>query len=523
MRLISSVILAVSALPAVAQIIPPVPYTGTAKGVVFDDTNRNGVRDPGERGIGGVRVSNMREVVKTDRNGNWQLGHTDDTMFFVVKPRGWMTPVDEHKVPRFYYNHKPQGSPKLKHSGVAPTGPLPVSIDFPLTKVKESDKFTALFFGDTQPRDLREVDYLARDIIEPLIGNPDGGAFGVTLGDVVFDDLSVTEPLVRTIGMIGIPWYYVLGNHDINYDATDDRFSDEHWERVFGPSYYSFDYGPTHFVVLDNVVWTSAANAPDQKQGYKAGLGAAQLEWLKQDLAHVPSNQLVVLCMHIPMTEIQDRAQLFEIIEQRPYCLSVSAHTHMQEHRFISTKDGWKKPEPHHHVINVTTCGSWWTGAPGPLGVPHTTMRDGAPHGYSLFKFDGNQYSIEFRAARRPASYQMNIYAPESLKVSEARGAMVYVNVFGGSEKSKVEMSLGDGKWRSMLRALEADPEYKKAALREAKLEKPYRPLSGPEISTHLWKLPLSGYDKPGVYPIHVRTTDMFGQVFVSTRSIRIE
>lgn len=511
-------------LPVVAygQSVPPAPMRGTATGVVFEDKNGNGKRDRNEPGIPGVRVSNQKDIAVTDRNGRWKLPHNDDTIFFVVKPRNWMTPVDENKVPRFYYIHKPAGSPKLKFEGVKPTGPLPASIDFPLTRKREPNKFSALFFGDTQPRDLREVDYIARDIVEPLIGKTDKYTFGVTLGDVVFDDLSVTEPLVRTIGLLGLPWYYVLGNHDMNLDAPDDRHSDEFWERTFGPNYYSFDHGPTHFVVLDNVVWHGKGNLPAPT--YKAGLGKTQLEWLKNDLDRVPKNQLVVLMMHIPMTEIaeEEKQQLFRLLEVRPYALSVSAHAHLQEHRFITDKDGWRRPEAHHHVINVTTCGSWWGGAPDGTGVPHATMWDGAPNGYSIFSFDGNQYSIQFRAARRPASDQMNVIAPESLKMADVGGTRVYANVYGGSERSKVEMRFGDGPWVTMQRTIEEDPSFLALAERDKNVQRPYRGLPGAAKSTHLWRGSLPKTTKPGVFPLHVRSTDMFGQVSVTTRAIRV-
>ncbi|MBX3117670.1 MAG: calcineurin-like phosphoesterase family protein [Fimbriimonadaceae bacterium] len=505
-----------------AQVPAPEAYVGTATGFVFDDRNGNGKKDGGEPGIPNVRVSNMREVVATDRSGKWTLGHTNDTTFFVVKPKGWMTPVDEDNVPRFYYIHKPDGSPKLRFEGVAPSGPLPASIDFPLHQQKESDKFSAIFFGDTQPRDLREVNYLSRQIIDPLIGHTEGSSFGVTLGDIVFDDLSVTMPLVKTIGLIGIPWYYVLGNHDINYDAKNDKYSDEFWEKTFGPSYYSFDSGPTHFVSLDNVLWTGAENSTNNRGSYKGGLGAEQLEWLRQDLKFVPSNQLVVVMMHIPMTDMVDREELYRILEKRPYCLSVSAHTHTQEHRFITEKEGWKGSKPHHHVVSVTTCGSWWSGAPNEFGVPHSTMRDGGPIGYSIFSFDGNQYSIQYRVAGKLPNYQMNIYAPDEMKAEDVQSFELYVNVFGGSERSKVEMSFAGGLWLPMDKALEPDPEFVKMSARDKELKPPYRALPAAANSTHLWKIKLGRTVPPGVYPIHVRTTDMFGQTYTSTRALRV-
>ena len=56
--------------------VSPAPYSAAqplATGVVFNDVNRNGVRDPGERGLRNVLVSNQIEVVKTDRDGRWEL------------------------------------------------------------------------------------------------------------------------------------------------------------------------------------------------------------------------------------------------------------------------------------------------------------------------------------------------------------------------------------------------------------------------------------------------------------------
>ncbi|MCS7273628.1 MAG: hypothetical protein NZ550_05720, partial [Fimbriimonadales bacterium] len=75
----------------------------------------NGIRDAGERGIPNVLVSNQREVVKTDAQGRYRLPVNDDTIIFVVKPRGWRTPLSEANVRRFYYVHKPNGSIPLRY------------------------------------------------------------------------------------------------------------------------------------------------------------------------------------------------------------------------------------------------------------------------------------------------------------------------------------------------------------------------------------------------------------------------
>ncbi len=498
--------LALAALAAGAGAQGPLTPGTHARGMVFNDENRNGRLDPGEQGLPGVRVSNGREVARTDRDGRWRLPVSDDTAFFVIKPRGWMTPLNEHRLPRFYYLHKPAGSPALRYGGVAPTGPLPASIDFPLHPRREPDRFRAVFWADPQPRDEREIVYISHDVIDELVGVD--ASFGVTLGDIMFDRLDLFERLNGAVALIGIPWYNVLGNHDINFDAASDRHSDETFERVYGPSYYSFDHGPVHFIVLDDVRWSGST--PTDRGRYTAGLGPEQIEFVKNDLKHVPWKQLVVLMMHIPLEEIEDRQELYRLIEQRPYTMSISGHTHYQEHRFITREDGWRGPEPHHHVINVTVSGSWWSGSPDERGIPHTMMRDGAPNGYSLCTFDGERYSFEFKAASRPKEYQVAIHAPEYVKARSAGLTEVFANVFSGSERTKVEMRLGpDDTWTPMQKVLAPDPAYR--ALKEleaAETPPPGRKLPAIMNSPHLWRGVLPRGARPGTYDIQVRATD---------------
>ena len=492
----------------------------TARGVVFNDRNGNGSRDPGEPGVRGVRVSNQREIVVTDAQGRYELPVDDDTIVFVIKPRNWAPPTDSNGIAKAHYVHKPKGSPALRHAGVAPTGALPASVDFPLRPRKEPNRFRVLLFGDTQPRNQAEIDYIAHDVVEGLIGAD--AAFGITLGDVVFDDLSIFESLQRTIGLIGIPWYYVQGNHDTNQDAPDDARSDETWERLFGPAYYSFDHGPVHFVVLDDIIWR--ARTATASAGYSGGLGAKQMEWLRNDLALVPEKQLVVLLMHIPIEGIAEKAEVFRLLEIRPNTFSASAHTHTQEHRFIGKREGWNGAKPHHHLISATVCGSWWSGAPDERGIPHATMSDGAPNGHSVITFDGDRYSIEFVPARRPASHQMGIYAPEEVASAESAAAEVVVNVFAGSSRSKVEMRIGrSGPWTAMEQARIGDPAY--LAIKEAEASSsppPGRKLPGISLSSHIWRAKLPANLPAGTHAITVRTTDMFGKTYEDRRVLRV-
>ena len=491
----------------------------TAKGYVFDDSNRNGIRDVREPGLSGIAVSNQIDVTLTDETGAWELPVREDCIFFVIKPTGWITPLDEHNIPEFYYIHKPAGSGELKYAGVSPTGPLPKSIDFPLYRHPEPGKFQALFFGDPQPRDQRELDFIAHDVVEELVGTD--AKFGVTLGDILFDDLSLFENNNALIALIGIPWYNVIGNHDINFDAVDDRSSDETFERFYGPSYYAYSYGPVHFVVLDNIAW--GGKEPEGTGNYTGGLGREQLQFLENLLPHIPQNQMLMLMMHIPVIGTSDAEKLYRLIEDRPYSMSISGHTHWQAHFFLDEDDGWQGRTPHHHVVSVTVSGSWWSGEPDEFGIPHTTMRDGAPNGYSIITFDGNQAIVDFKAARRSKDYQMNVIAPEVVDQNSDQKHQVYVNVFGGSEKSKVWMRIGAaGQWSELEKVFEEDPSFVALIAAEKDRILLNRALSEARKSNHLWKTNLPPIGLAGVHRIWVKTEDMYGRVFHASRTIRV-
>lgn len=432
-----------------------------ARGVVYEDRNANGQRDADEPGIANVRVSNGADIVRTDAEGRYELPVVDDSVVFVLKPRDYATPLNELNLPRFHYIHMPDGSPELKYGGVAATGPVPASVDFPLIRRPEPNKFNVVFFGDTQPYSQAEVDYIAHDIVEELIGID--AAFGVTLGDIVGDDLDLFEPLNQTIAHIGIPWHNVLGNHDIDFDAVVDERSDDTFTRVYGPPYYSFDYGPVHFLVLDNVYYRGA---PEDKSkinrgNYHAQLGEAQLRFIANDLRDLPPDQFIVLLFHIPIWQNKDLDQLFELLKPFRYTLSIAAHYHTHRQHFIDAEGGWQGEGSHHHLVAGTTSGSWWKGVPDEYGIPHTMMRDGTPNGYIIATFEGDTYKWRYKAARRPADFQMSIFTPEAVVVGKTAQTEVVANVFNGTTRSTVKMRVrGHGDWITMNPDERSDPYY---------------------------------------------------------------
>lgn len=495
---------------------PEKPYTGpTAKGIVFCDLNNDGKYNDGDAPYSKVKVSNGQEIVLTDENGRYELPIEEDMTIFVIKPTGYRTPLDENNLPKFFYLHKPNGSPKLKFPGSKATGALPQSIDFPLYRQEEPEAFKILLFGDPQPRNNMEVDYITHDVVSELIG--DESAFGVTLGDIAFDNLKTFKTLNQSIAMIGIPWYNVIGNHDINLDAKTRKNVNETFEETYGPTFYSFDYGQVHFVVLDNIDW--GLHEQSKRYRYSANFGKRQLEFLKKDLSMIPQTQMVVVLMHIPIIATKDKTEFYKLIEKRPYCVSVSGHTHDHRHLFLGEEEGFKGKKKHHHIVNVTVSGSWWSGAKNDNGVPHTTMADGGPNGYSIMNFDETGYRLDYKVAGRPASDQLRVHAPITVDANETGGKQIFVNVYNGSEKSTVQMSIDNSDWATLEKTYEVDPYYAELAKRDAALEpKPAKP----KKSYHLWKGKLPASMTPGSHLIRVKTTDMHGRTYHAHRSIRV-
>ncbi|MFP3904716.1 MAG: calcineurin-like phosphoesterase C-terminal domain-containing protein [Armatimonadota bacterium] len=507
----------------------------TATGVVYHDANHNGERDAGETGLANIAVSNGRDVVLTDDGGHYQIEIDDDDIIFVIKPRNWMTATDDNGVPRYYYIHKPDGSPDLHYPGVEPTGDLPESVDFPLYSQPEAEQFMVLVFGDPQPRNDWQVDFLANDVLDGIAAQGTGAVMSFALGDIVADRLDLLDSVADAFGTLPVPGYFVLGNHDENYDATDDAYADETWERVFGPATYSLNYGPVHFIVIDDVIWHPGEGTPEsysewKKQGrYTCGISDEDMEFIRNDLALLPKDQLVVYMFHIPVTSMENREEFLSLFEGRTNVLGLSGHTHTQYSVFVGADAGWPNETPHQHLVTATACGAWWRGDVDEHGIPFAHCRDNVPNGHLELSFDGNAYEIEFVPARRPRSHQMIIWAPQTV-AADAETLPVYANIFLGNERSTVELCVDDGEWLTMepvLRPQDAHAELF-AAQRDRALEGVGRADRAPAVlqpvgSRHLWFAETAAPLAPGYHTLRVRTTDMFGHTYHGQRTIRVD
>lgn len=556
------------------------PAEETASGVVFEDADGDGEHDGDEPGVPDVSVSNGRDVVRTDADGRYLLAVTDETIIFVTKPRGYMVPVDDEQLPQFYYTHYPNGSPvDTFYPGIEPTGPLPASVDFPLVEQEESDAFDAVVFADPQTRSFDELEDFQTDVVDELVGVD--AAFGLTVGDIVNDPLDLFEPHNEIVSDIGIPWWNLPGNHDINYDVPDDTYSTQTYQRVYGPTDYSADYGQVHFVNMDNVEYLG-----EDDGGYRGYLDEQQLEWLANDLAHVPADTLIMIATHIPLrTEAiggdalntVNLDELFEVLEGREHLFSVSGHDtsnswqmYLEPGEVRTPPPGvnpavWDGPEPfHHQVLAEVRGGGWNTGPLDARGVQAADMSDGNPNGYYFVSFDGNEHRTRFKPASLPDDFQMRItfqggegnrvlangervWIPSGPSGSDgispapafqrrdwvARfgpAPLVEVNVFDGGSRHEVEVRFDDGEFAPMDydpprfgltggdRTGNLDPYI--LALRQG-LTGSQRP-ANPEPSSHLWTAPVPRGLRQGAHTVTIRSTDPYGQVSETSQEFEI-
>lgn len=534
-------------LHLIDQIVRAEPAAETARGVVYADVDANGVRDAGERGIADVSVSNGREVVRTDDRGAWQLDVRDGDVLFVTKPAGFRFVTDARGLPQFHYVHRPEGTPaalELRYLGIEPTGALPASIDFGLIPWKdEPTQYDVILFADTQPQSHVELDYVRDDVVAELLDTD--ALFGMTLGDIMYDDMSLFPRYFEIVGELGVPWHNVPGNHELNFLAPNDALSLETFKRYLGLPSYSFTVGRAHFVVLDDVIYDGTSRGRTDanvrgSNGYTGGFTEAQLDWLEADLAHVPEDQLIVLTMHIPLRShldpegrglnVLDRARFFSILSRFDHTIAFAGHTHVLEHHYFGSDDGWNgEGEFHQHVLH-TVCGSWWTGPRDARGIPITLQRDGVPNGHTILSIDGNRAVAQFRGAGLPDTAQMRIgfdrafhqlggsllddYRDGELQagpllVDELPSTEVYVNLFNGGPKSRVEMRVDHGEWITMRREFRKDPAMIEHMTRHADTMKGW---VKPVDTNHIFfaKLPRRGLG-PGVHRIDVRARDEYG------------
>jgi hypothetical protein len=426
-------------------------------------------------------------VVRSGADGTFELLTNSSRQYVHLSlPSGYQIPTGPSGTASHYKPLKPDG-----------TGEMDAVWDLaPLQVPDRSHAF--LLLADPQTLDMDDVGLFhtrtvpdVRSTLKTLGTVP---VFGVGCGDIMYDRLEYFPRYEEGVKTMGIPCFQVLGNHDVEVLSKTDEASAATFMRYFGPTYYSFDRGEIHYVVMDDVFWLG--------DGYVGYIDQQQLDWLKADLSHLEEGRTVVLFMHIPPYSTQhirggrekpgrsvvvvNRELLYRILE--PYQSHVIAgHMHEIEH---PVDQGVRI-----HVCGAV-CGAWWT---GPI------CGDGTPNGYGIFEVEGERVSWRYKSTGMPLHEQMRVYPAGS---DSSGPDQILANVWDADSSWRV-VWYEDGERRGeMKRHRGHDPL-------SVKLHRgPDLPLKHtwvePYTTDHLFTAPAS----PGAREILVEATDGEGRIY---------
>ena len=491
----------------------------TCTGAVYDDRNANGLRDAGEPGLPGIRVSDGVDIVVTDRDGRFQLSDVSGRTRFVIKPAGYATPRRADGMPAFWRAGQHAGASEPNENGAREATDACPSFglhrDPPASTVLD-----VLVFSDPQPKSAVDVDYYRRDIVERLrpAGDTPAANLGITLGDVVNDDLSLYPAMNAVTATLGAPWLHVAGNHDVDADATRDEDALHTFRATYGPDTFAWEEAQADFVLLDDVI-----TQPGHKPAYVGGLREDQFAFLAHYLPTHDPRRLLVVGVHIPLFpdggqtfRAADRERLFALLKDVPKVLLLSGHGHVQRHVLHDAATGWLGATPLHEYNLGAACGAYWSGMKNADGIPDATMPDGTPNGWArlLVGADG-RYALKWqpagvKAERGALTTAMRVHAPRVLRRGAYPAWGVYANIWMGMPGERVEFRVDGGDWQPMKRVEQADPWLLAENVRddESPVLRGYDRSPEAQVSTHLWRGALPTSLAAGAHHVEVRAMD---------------
>ncbi len=445
--------------------------------VAADKKVKGRIRSNG-KGLQGVVVSDGYTVMATDKKGRFEFEvHPHAVTFFISTPAGYEF-LQENSITRHYrqvadYNFKKE-------------------LKFDLKKlVRDDNEHQFFIWADPQVKNKKDVEKMMTQTVpdmQEMIAAAGKGALlhGITVGDIVWDELKLFDEYSRAVGQMNIPFFQCLGNHDMDYRKGGDETSDDTFQQTFGPTYYSFNRGQVHYVVMDNVRYLG------KDREYDGYLQQNQLDWLEKDLAFVPKDKLIVLCVHIPIHKhTKNNEALYALLKDRNVHI-MSGHTHYMQN---IVKDNIYE---HNHG---TVCGAWWTGK---------ICEDGTPNGYGVYKVNGTQLSWLYKATGEDSSYQLKTY----LSSIDENNKLLQVNIWNHDANWRTEYIV-DGTHQGALTQYEGmDPDAYNNMLGPDK-PKP-RGFAEPKITKHLFKAKIPSSAKEVI----VNAFDPFGNKFTATQKV---
>ena len=487
-------------------------------------------------GLANVVVSDGVEVVKTDSKGVYQMKSKKYHGYvFVSTPSGY-EPLVSGILPKFHATLKANATTAER-------------VDFQLKKVDGQDNHRMLLLGDihlaarSETNDRKQFTDFVNDINATIAATP-GKVYALTLGDMTWDlywlsnKYSFEKYLEDAAGIKGVMLYHTIGNHDHSMYYMGDFDTVKDYKKFIGPTYFSFNVGKVHYVVLDDVECTNSTINTDRNDGAyertydKAGhVVPDELTWLKKDLASVPNGTPLVVTMHIPLftptgtVSFTESQAFLDVLKAYPEVHLFTAHTHK-----VYNKDLLATDHLFEHNAGAICATWWWTGKLTP-GVH--IGQDGSPGGYTVMDVTGTDFKWQYKATGKETDYQFRTYDRNQIHITKeaycpkytgtdfkpsiwgtaSSANEVYINVWNWDPKWTVEVTEnGKSLPVSQLVSGELDPlhyiayttkRFNSNAATTFKTEKNY----------HMFKVTASS----ATSTLDIKVTDRFGNVYTET------
>ncbi|MGV3547644.1 MAG: calcineurin-like phosphoesterase C-terminal domain-containing protein [Pedobacter sp.] len=494
-------------------------------------------------GLANVVVSDGIEVTKTDQKGIYYLPSNKAKNFvFVSIPGGYEVNNNNTILPVF-------------HKGFTANANTVEVLDFELTTAN-NDKHVMLALGDmhlaNRNNDVTQFQNgFLTDAAKTITKYKNEGykVYGLTLGDMTWDtywyenNYSFSQYLTL-MKSINIPVFHTMGNHDNDPKITNNDWNAEASFRTnLGPTYYSFNIGKVHYIVLDNVQYinTPVAGRDEGSRNYNGVIVADQIAWLKKDLAMITDKSTpIVVGMHIqlnnaPTLSGQNETASLRLNNSTEFINAfagftdvnvITGHTHV----CYAYENSNSLMEHNSGAICATW---WWTGRSGYAN--NHICKDGAPGGYGIWKFDNKNYNWLYKSIGHEENYQFRAYDLNRVHITAARYAPnsteahlnpykgpyasantnneILVNVWGFDKQWKVEV-LENGVPLTVIRVRTLDPLHiiSYEALRLNANAEPTEDFVTTN-SSHFFKATANG----ATTPITIKVTDRFGNIYSET------
>ena len=362
--------------------------------------------------VANVVVSDGTEVTVTDDKGIYELKSAKKWGYvFISVPSGYEVAA-EGVFPQFYQTLK--GAADVVEQK-----------DFKLTKVDGQDRYKLFLLGDmhlaNRTNDAAQFTQFTTDLNAYMAQHCGEKMYALTLGDMTWDLYwyknnyalpQYRETINRQVKNLQI--YHTMGNHDNDFMTTSDYDAAVKYVDCIGPTFYSFNIGQVHYVVMDNID-CSAYDGTDS-HNYVKKLSNEQLKWLAKDLAYVDKSTPLIVAMHAQIYKSTSTGFAFDHDSANTEALLaaldgyevhfVTGHTH-KVYNITPDDDVVKGRDIHEHNSGAICASWWWSGNLTP-GV-HVSI-DGAPGGYAIWDIDGTDFAWLYKSTGWPEEYQFRSY-----------------------------------------------------------------------------------------------------------------